>query len=274
MKKFNKGLLAGAAALAFSMTTQAANITVGGVTWDPSSPFDAEIKTDLLEKPIANIGDMLEGIGQVSKLNGLISFCSTCELTFEFGGFELVSADFNPISGITDLGFTDGWVNFYVQDTAAVDFTSYALGLDKTTANDGDLWLSLVGHDNTASILGGPLGTLFGSATAFGSGSDDGQGSGLMDVITDDMIALDGSLLKGLANNNFDTDTKTDFVGGTADFNFSSSFQPLGFTTPDGYALTGTAELKGDSVGIPEPSSIALLGLGLLGFAGARKRKA
>lgn len=272
MNTFKKGLLAGAAALTMSMTAQAANINVGGVVWDVDSPFDAEIKTDILEKPISTVGDMLEGIGQVSKLNGLNTFCATCELTFEFGGFELTSAIFNPISGESDLSFTGGWVNFYVQDTGSVGFTSYGLGLDKTTATDGDLWLSLVGHENTASILGGPLGTLFGSAEFFGTGADDGEGSGLMDVIDDDMIALNGALVKGLANDNFNTDSKTDNIGGTADFNFSSSFQPLGFTTPDGYSLTGTAELKGDS--IPEPSTIALLGLGLLGFVGARKRKA
>lgn len=272
MNTFKKSLFAGAAALAMSMTAQAGDINVGGVIWDPDSPFDAEIKTDLLEKAIANVGDMLEGIGQVSKLNALNNFCPSCELTFEFGGFELQSAVFNAISGETDLRFSDGWVNFYVQDINAVDFSSYGLGLDKSAATDGDLWLSLVGHNNTASILGGPLGTLFGSAAFFGTGGDDGQGSGLMDVINDDMIALNGALVKGLANNNFDTDTKTDYIGGTADFNFSSSFQPLGFVTPDGYALTGTAELKGDS--IPEPSTVALLGLGLLGFAAARKHKA
>jgi hypothetical protein len=272
MNTFKKGLIAGATALAFSMSAQAGNINVGGVVWDVDSLFDAEIKTDILEAAITDVGDMLEGIGQVSKLNGLNTFCPTCELTFEFGGFELVSAIFNPISGESDLAFTDGWVNFYVQDTGAADFTAYDLGLDKTTANDGDLWLSLIAHENTASVISAVLGSLFGSAEFFGTGADDGEGSGLMDVITDDMIALDGSLLKGLANDNFDTNSKADNIGGFADFNFSSSFQPLGFTTPDGYSLTGTAELKGES--IPEPSTIALLGLGLLGFAGARKRKA
>lgn len=270
MNTFKKGFLAGAAALVMAMSAQASNITIGGVTWDPDSLFDADIKTDLHEKSIVNVGDTLEGIGQVSKLNAVNSFCATCELTFEFGGFALTSAVFNVISGQTDLSFSGGWVNFYVQDTGAGDFSSYGFGLDKSSAVDGNLWLSLVAHKNTASILGGPLGSLFGSAEMFGTGSDDGEGSGLMDVINDDMIALDGSLLKGLANSNFDTNSKADHIGGLADFNFSSSFQPLGFTTPDGYTLSGTAELKGDS--IPEPSTIALFGLALLGFAGARKR--
>jgi len=48
----------------------------------------------------------------------------------------------------------------------------------------------------------------------------------------------------------------------------SSSFQPSG---TDG-VLKGGFELTGNS--IPEPASIALLGLGLLGFAGSRRRKA
>ena len=50
---------------------------------------------------------------------------------------------------------------------------------------------------------------------------------------------------------------------------FSSSFQPLNGS--NGTLLTGTVDITGNT--IPEPGSLALLGLGLLGFAASKKRK-
>jgi len=254
MNTFKKGLLAGAAALAMSMTSQASEINVGGVTWDPETVGIDQLFTSANEAVISSIGDTLSGYGLVTAFptGGDISFCAGCELTFEFGGYEL--AQLGPVDafGSQALVFTGGWVNFYVDHSADYDDT---IG----NAQDGDLWLSLVGHEQT---FGAFTGTLFGAASLFGTGNDNGSGRGLLDVRETGAI--------GMANNNFNTNSFTDAQGNMTDANFNSTFAPSG--TDPLYPLSGVTTIQSRT--IPEPSTIALLGLGLLGFAGARKRKA
>jgi len=240
MNTFKKGLLAGTAALAMSMSAQASEINVGGVVWDPDSMIDFTSHGSITENFVANIGEIVSGHGLFSTINSglpnFATFCPGCELTFTFS-MEL--DDIDLLSG--DFIFKDLTIDIYVDDsldyqTALGTFTESA-----AEAGNGDLWLSL------SSAL------LSSSGTDLGTDSATGSGSALMDVTG------------GLAMSNFDTDSK---LGG-ADFVLSSSFQPSAIHPG---LLTGTFDLTGDS--IPEPSTIALLGLGLLGFAGARKRKA
>jgi hypothetical protein len=239
MNTFKKGLFAGAAALAMSMTAQAGEINVGGVVWDPNSAFMLPALNDffssgtLIETATNGApGNLVTGSGVFSNMNSAVAntgdFCPSCELTFTFS-MNLVGTN-----GI-DFTFENLNINIFVDDTP--DYSGAS-----ATAADGDLWLSLANN-----------GFLTGVGTNIGTGSDTGTGSALLDVTG------------GLAMGNFDTNKQ---VNG-ADMVFSSSFQPL--TGAPGF-LSGTFELTGDS--IPEPSTIALLGLGLLGFAGARKRKA
>ncbi len=246
----------GLAALGFSMSANAVN--VGGVVWDPDSLFDWTSVTSLVEDqlnltPGPDFVDTLTGFGRVTTFNGEspASFCpSGCELTFEFGGFQVDTTNIiNDVSG-THLGFNGGWIDFYVDHSA--DFDSN----DHSSSVDGNLWLRLEAHEVFNAFMGDTY-SIVAELTSFGAGSDAGEGKSLMDVAG------------GLAAGNFDTDGKAD----GADMVFTSEFQPLpnGGTTADGYELVGSATLSGNS--IPEPTSIALIGLGLLGFA-ARRRKA
>lgn len=247
MNTFKKGLLAGTAALAMSMTAQASPINVGGVVWDPDAapafPSLADFTSNgsIFETAVALPGDILSGRGKFERVNSAVnneaSFCPGCELTFTFSA-ELVAFVGTPtgIGGSTngDFSFKDLSISIFVDDTP--NYT----GADDGSAADGDLWLKL-----TSDLLSG-------TGTNLGSGSDTGSGSSLLDAID------------GLAKGNFDTDTEA----GGADMVLNSSFFDIGVPG----TLGGTFDLRGDS--IPEPSTIALLGLGLLGFAGARKRKA
>jgi len=250
MNTFKKGLFAGAAALAMSMSAQAEN--VGGVVWDPNSIFAFPDLTDfisagtLFESSTTGIpGDIVTGSGNFSNLNSatgnVASFCPGCELTFTFD-MELVSLIGVPAAN--GLGGIDGTFTFKDLDIRIfVDHTPNYDGSDASAA-DGDLWLFLES-----------FGLVTGTGENLGSGSDKGTGGSLLDVSG------------GLAAANFDTNTR---IGG-ADMVFSSSFQPVAGAPG---VLSGTFELTGNSIAIPEPSTIALLGLGLLGFAGARRRKA
>ena len=260
---FKKGLAIGLAAFGLSLSTQASEINVGGVVWDPDNTFqlftdeltDFFAAGNLIETATTGVGSTVTGVGKFARVNYGVNnegdFCPGCDLTFEFsmltsainpkldmGGNPVL----DPISGLPliDFEFSGLELNIYVDNAQ-----NYVTG-DVSTVTDGTLWLSLAAR-----------GLLIGTGTNIGTGSDTGTGVGSFDVTG------------GLAEGNFDTNTK---VGGT-DFTFSSSFQPIldGQGQPTGF-LSGGFELSGNS--IPEPASIALLGLGLLGFAASRKRKA
>ena len=246
------GLMASSSAMA---------VNVGGVVWDPSSMFDFTSNSQLIEDLLDpgtdgvfgtadDVVSTLNGFGKVTGINNTFesTFCpSGCELTFEFGGYEVTSVIAN--GNDTLLGFTGGWINFYVDSATAYDANSKATAID-----GGTPWLSLAAHE-TLSTTHGIMTSLNATLSSFGAGVDAGIGAGLLDVVG------------GEAADNFDTNTRTD----GADWVFSSSFQPIGNTTADGFELFGTADFRGDS--IPEPSSLALLGLGMLGLGFGARRK-
>lgn len=248
----SRKLLASALLAAGLLTTSAAQasfINVGGVVWDPDQVTDGLLKnTDFTANGTVteNAIDIANGIlnvtgwGKISYLNNTdpnqSDFCPTCELTYTFTmSLESLTAT-GPTSA--DFLFKDLLVNVFV-DNAKNYANNFA------TANDGVLWLALKGN-----------GYLSGSGNNIGTGSDTGSGDALLDVIG------------GLAKGNFDTNTRLN----GADLVFSSSFQPVvdGSGNPTGL-LKGTADLSGNS--IPEPGSLALAGLGLLGLAFGRRRK-
>jgi hypothetical protein len=242
----------------------AAPINVGGVVFDPASPFDFLSKGGLFERVISQIGDTAQGFGLINNINEVTEssqFCPSCQLTYTFGGFRLIDPD--P----AHLLFDGGFVNFYVQDKSAPGYTAYDATKPQGNAGDGTLWLSLAGHTDVRFGYSGP-GTLFGKIDAgvLGSGTERGQGGGLLDVTG------------GLAAANIDTNTQIDSFGGKADLNFTSTFLPtqqaaIALGAP---RLTGNGTFTGNSTSVPEPATLLLLGAGLagLGFTGKRRKAA
>jgi hypothetical protein len=239
-----------AAAMA-APSAYASPINVGGVIWDPAALVDFSAFGGQIRQKIVAGGEVT-GFGLIDKINntGMNTFCPGCELTFQFGGFMPVVANALPTTAGQTISYTGGWVNVYVHAPTGMDYNDpLSMTLGNTGQNGGQLWLSLVGHANPGGI------------TFVGKVQDDGMGN---------ITGLQGngqlSVTGGLAQGNFDTDSKS--------FGSDFSFQ-AGFTTflPDNNLLDAIGNGTFDGESIPEPGSMTLLGLGLLGAGLARRRR-
>jgi len=265
-----------------SGVVSASNINVLGVTWDPDYPgtkftqgdfhtstasfrqwyTDASgpdfmaggnLTPDLDEATVSPgvvnpgiPGSYLVGVGLIEYINDKPNsnfMCSTCELTYAFGGI-IYDGELSDGSAF-DRTNSSGWLNFYVDSSkdASLPITG------QSTVNqftDGALWLSL-----SLDFLQERPGW----------------------TVTTGFIDSYWSITGGAAAANFMRDTKQygiDDMIGFSDFHFAANAT----FEPPFLVATGSANGYADTITIPEPNSLALLGLGMLGFGAARRKTA
>lgn len=275
MNKLSRTLLASMGLVALAgFSAQASALVIDHINLGSSN--GVALQDTSAESIVTAANQTLTGVGQITKINGSAAYATPgYELNFTYTAH--VAYDSGSI-----IVFDTGAMNFYVDKAGTFNTspssTVGSLANQITDIKNGSPFLNLAlttvptgspfNLDPSAPATGG----LFGTGTDLSGTNPQGTGVAYFHVVTSGA---------GAANKNFNTDTlsyspsSTSTISVPYDVLFSSSFS---VPAPGSYAswvpLQDTSHFTADAV--PEPSSLAIIGIGLLGLGvlSARSKRA
>ena len=235
--------------------TAAGSTTTGWLDQLATQYVSTSTLTDSDGDGVLSAGDTILSKGGIFNDNfgGLIDISNNLIPSFEpqqtlfggpsdngFGGDWGLTFGFDDLMGFwsgTGMVYTSGTISMYYYDGSATSINDFTRLFDLNIMAGGDT--------GQATVLSGYL-------SNFGAGTVNG---------------ID-------ANDVFNTASGSFVDGSTVYFGVSQDTQPIG---PVNY-VNGVAQIGGTHNGsvyfnVPEPTTLAILGLGLLGFAGVRRQK-
>lgn len=260
-------LLSVALAAGVTFSGAASAFAVGGVEVGPNNQGFSILATQLYEGPvITGAGQVLHGAGQVTALNGSTNFLTVAgqELNYIFTSTNVL------LSG-TQTVFDGGTLTFFLNTAGtylnALNNLGGSIAATEAAISAGTDWLDLAFKTVKDPGGFGVNGAIFGSGTGFSGNNFSGSGVGNLDV------AAGSGLANATFNTNFFDVTNPDGSAGKADFNFASSFSLSNPAAgPTFLPIDGTTRFAARPTAVPEPTSIALIGIVLAGL-GFVKRK-
>jgi hypothetical protein len=278
----NKTIISLFAAAGIAASAPASAVIVGGIDFGPlgDAPSRMHLETATLAQTfISGNGQTATSYGFITTVNGDDSYCadgsSNCGLYYvgTFSNSQNFSQTYVEFTNATvSVFFSDaGSINLLAQDSPTNIATIEAL-------NGGNPWVTLTGHNNLGGVAD-PSAVLNGAGALTGS-SLSGAGFALFDVSGPG----DPSVISFLNANGIN-----DAAGNPTDLALTNSFNNFvlnpndiangfaagcaeGTANPGAWCYQGTANLRGSTV-IPEPSMLALVGVGLLGFGVVTRRR-
>jgi hypothetical protein len=278
----NKTITTLLAAAGIAAAAPASAVVIGGVDFGTlgAAPSRTHLETATLAQTFVNgNGQNATAYGFITTVNGDNTYCSdgsgNCGLYYvaQFNNSQNFSSSYVEFTNSTVSVFfsNSSPINLLVQDSPTNVATILAL-------NSGNPWVTLTGHNNlggaadASAVLNGV--GLFTGTTLSGSGFGlfDVSGPGDANVIN----FLNANGINDAAGNPTDialTSSFNNFVLNPTDVaNGFSNGCANGSANAGAWCYQGTANLRG-STEIPEPGMLALVGIGLLGFGAASRRR-